>query len=67
MPTTGDEYRLKATDFLNRAQIENTPKMRFQLENLGRAYLRLAAQADRNGLIELVYEPPVKQTPEEPE
>jgi hypothetical protein len=34
------------------------PKLRAGFANLAKAYLRLAEQADRNALVDLVYEPP---------
>jgi hypothetical protein len=52
------DYRLKAAEFHARARSELGPLLRLQYENLARAYLRLAEQADRNGVTHLVYEPP---------
>ena len=56
--TTGDHYRVRAAEFHAQAQSETDPSMKEQYENLSRAYLRLAMQADRNAR-ELVYEPPL--------
>jgi hypothetical protein len=54
----GDQYRIKAAEFHARAQSGATPRIRVQFENLAKAYLRLAEQADRNERVDLVYEPP---------
>jgi len=35
-----------------------SPRLGIQYENLSKAYLRLAEQADRNAATEIVYEPP---------
>jgi hypothetical protein len=34
-------------------------ELRADYENLARAYLRLAEQADRNALLDVTYEPPL--------
>jgi hypothetical protein len=54
----GDHYRIKAAEFHARAQCQATPRLQIQFENLAKAYLRLAEQADRNAATELLYEPP---------
>jgi len=54
----GDEYRIKAAELHAQAQCHTTSKLRVQLENLAKAYLRLAEQADRNDRSDLIYEPP---------
>jgi hypothetical protein len=54
----GDEYREKALEFLAKAETENSPLMRAELENLAAAYLRLAEQAERNAQLDIPYEPP---------
>ncbi len=46
MAGPGDEYRLKAADMFARA--EQNERLRQEFENLARAFLRLADQADRN-------------------
>jgi hypothetical protein len=56
--TSGDHYRAKAAEFHAQAQCVTSPPIKKQFEDLSRAYLRLAEQADRNATIELVYEPP---------
>ena len=55
---TGDQYRIKAAAFHARGQCEPSPRLQVQFENLAKAYLRLAEQADRNAEAEVVYEPP---------
>jgi hypothetical protein len=55
---TGDSYRIRAATFHARAQCEPSPRIRVQYENLAKAYLRLAEQADRNDRADIVYEPP---------
>ena len=55
--TSGDEYLLKAAEFLAQAEGETSPETRVELENLASAYLRLAAQAKRNTLLDVTYEP----------
>src|SRR5262245_25160256 len=42
----GDQHRIKAAEFHVRAQSESKPQTRAQYENLAKAHLRLAAQAD---------------------
>lgn len=43
-----DEYLLRAAELSAMAQIETHPAHKVEFENLSRAYLRLAAQAERN-------------------
>src|SRR5262245_65397952 len=43
-----DKYLLKAAELSAMAQIETHPAHKVEFENLSRAYLRLAAQAERN-------------------
>ena len=42
----GDQHRIKAAELHARAQSEAKPQIRVQYENLAKAHLRLAAQAD---------------------
>ena len=49
----GDEYRIKAAELHAQAQCHTTSKLRVQFENLAKAYLRLAEQADRNDRADL--------------
>jgi hypothetical protein len=55
MPT-GDEYRRLAADLSERAKREPDSLTRAEFQNLAVAYLRLAAQADKNSKVDLVYE-----------
>jgi hypothetical protein len=48
---SGDDYVLKAAEFRARAECEADPETRTELENMARAYLRLAAQAKSNALL----------------
>src|SRR5262245_66531317 len=50
----GDQHRIKAAEFHARAQSEAKPQMRVQYENLAKAHLRLAAQADVSERFEVV-------------
>jgi len=53
-----DHYRKKAAKFHTKAQNETDPELRTRFENLVRACLQLAEQADRNRQIDVVSEPP---------
>jgi len=55
MAGPGDAYRLKAADMLARA--EQHELFRAEFENLAKAFLRLADQADRTALLGLPLEP----------
>jgi hypothetical protein len=46
----GDGYRVKALELRAMATCENDPGMRAEFENLARAYMRLAKQADRKSM-----------------
>ena len=65
---TGDVYRAKAAEFLAKARTESDPKQLMELSKLAAAYERLAAQAERNVRVDLVYEtgPPVVDTGDDP-
>ena len=65
--STGDQYRIKAAEFHAESQRIADRSLRRQFEDLSRAYLRLADQADRNASIELVYEPPPPKLTDEPD
>jgi len=41
------------------------PSLRAQYEQLGRSYLRLAEQAERNHKNDIVYETPARQAPQQ--
>ena len=57
--TAGDDYRGKAVALRAKAQVESDPNQRAEFENLARAYVRLAEQADRNSQLDVTYETPV--------
>jgi len=67
MPT-GDEYRSKAAEIMERAKVEADSRLCTELAKLAYAYIRLADQADRNALTDLVYETPSQaQQPQTPQ
>ena len=49
-----DEYLLRAAELSAMAQIETDPFDKLEFENLARAYLRLAKQAERNSQTNIV-------------
>jgi len=57
--TSRDEYLLRAAELNAMAQGRTPDKLEF--ENLARAYLRLAKQAERNSGMTMVYEAPPKK------
>jgi hypothetical protein len=63
---TGDHYRVKAAKFHAQAQSATNARLKRQFEDLSRAYLRLAEQADRNATVELIYEPPPPKLSDSP-
>jgi hypothetical protein len=56
--TAGDHYRNKAVEFRAKAQVESDLKRKAEFEDLARAYLRLADQAERNSHLDVAYETP---------
>ena len=50
----GDQHRIKAAEFLARAQSEARLQFKVQLESLAKAHLRLAEQADLNERVEVI-------------
>jgi hypothetical protein len=56
--SSGEDYRHKALEFGAKAHAESDPDLKAQLNALALSYLRLAEQADRNSLADIVYEPP---------
>ena len=56
--TAGDKYRAKAAELRARARRETDANLRAELDNLAMAFLRLAAQAQRNNQADIVYETP---------
>jgi hypothetical protein len=57
----GDSYRIKASDLKAEARQESNAARRVELETLAMAYLRLADQAERNSLNNIVYETPPRR------
>ena len=56
--TPGDAYRAKAAELHEKAKKEINPAARAELEGMALGYLRLARQAERNALTDIVYDPP---------
>jgi hypothetical protein len=56
--TPADQYRVRAGDLAALARAEVSPIQKAEYERLSLAYLRLADQAERNSLTDLVYETP---------
>src|SRR5262249_20545830 len=51
----GDQYRIKAAEFHGRARSEASPRIRVEFENLAKAHMRLAEQADWNERVRAMY------------
>ena len=58
--TPRQEYLLRAAELSAKAQVENDHACKVEFQNLARAYLRLAKQAERNSQTDIVYETPQK-------
>jgi hypothetical protein len=43
----GERYRAKALELFTRAEVESSPVLKVEFEELAAAYLRLAEQAER--------------------
>jgi hypothetical protein len=56
---SGDDYLIRAAEFLAKAECQTDPEKRSEFENLGLAFLRLAEQARRNSRVDVTYEPPL--------
>ena len=56
--TSRAAYLLKVAELSAIAQVEKDHADKLEFENLARAYLRLAKQAERNSQIDIVYETP---------
>jgi hypothetical protein len=54
----GNEYRAKAADLFAKAAIEANAETQVEMETVARSYLRLAEQADRNSMTDIVYVTP---------
>jgi hypothetical protein len=52
-----EDYRAKAAELDAKASVESDPFARAELHRLAESYRRLADQADRNSLTDVVYEP----------
>jgi hypothetical protein len=50
----GDQHRIKAAEFHARAQSETRLQVRVRFENLAKAHLRLAEQADLNDRVDVI-------------
>jgi len=61
--TPAEQYRSRAATMAAKAKAELNPTLRAEFENLSKAYLRLAEQAERNALTDLVYETPPSSQP----
>jgi hypothetical protein len=59
--TGRQEYLLRAAELSAKAQAENDHARKFEFQNLARAFLRLAEQAERNSYTDIVYETPPKK------
>jgi hypothetical protein len=59
--TARQEYLLRAAELSAKAQVENDRARKTEFQNLARAYLRLAEQAERNSHTDIVYETPRKK------
>lgn len=55
---SGERYRAKTFELLDRAEIENSPVLKAEFENLAAAYLRLAEQVERNTALVVEFELP---------
>jgi hypothetical protein len=54
-----DQYRVKAAEFMAQARLEPDLQAKVKLQTLAASYLRLAEQADRNRLTDVIYETPI--------
>jgi hypothetical protein len=61
--TPADQYRVKAGDLAALAKAETDPFGKAEYERLSQAYLRLAEQADRNSLNDVVWYDPLVDRP----
>ena len=59
-------YLLRAAELSAMAQTEMDRTNKLEFENLARAYLRLAKQAERNSQTDIVYETPPERSATEP-
>jgi hypothetical protein len=61
---TGDVYRARAAVFDARARTAD-PAQKAEFERLARGYRKLAEQADKNELTDVVYETPIQSQPQQ--
>jgi len=59
--TYRQKYLLRAAELSAKAQAENDHTYKIEFQNLARAFLRLAEQAERNTHTDIVYETPPKK------
>ena len=57
----GERYRAKALELFTRAEVESSPVLKVEFEELAGAYLRLAEQAERNDTLIVEFELPLKE------
>jgi len=55
--TSAEQYRTLAAQLRARAKNEESAHLRAEWEHLACCYIRLAEQADRNGHMDVTYEP----------
>jgi hypothetical protein len=53
-----DEYRKRAAELVAQATLAKNPALALELTELGNVYMKLADQAERNSVTNLVYQPP---------
>jgi len=58
--TPRDVYLMRAAELIAKVDGELDPALKAEFDNLARAYLRLAEQADRNDHTDIVYGTPNK-------
>lgn len=61
--TVADQYRVKAAEFAAKAKAAQHPALQIEHAQMAAAYLRLAEQADRNAMNDVVYQTP-EQSPD---
>ncbi len=55
---SAEEYRKRAAELHEKAEKAVTPETAVELRQLAHVYWRLAQDAERNAMTDLVYEPP---------
>ena len=56
--TSADMYRVKAAEFLTKAQGETDLRLQLEFAAMAQSYLRLSVLADQNSHNDIVYETP---------